>query len=141
MTKKMPTMAKIGIIFLTGRRQLQRKIAPMKITLKQYYLLRQLTKQEYLNPSQVADMLFCDRPTATVIIKNLERQNWIRREKDPENGKQIRLYLTDEGRKKYEQTEEFIYGQEENDPLDCLTLKEKELLDRLITKVYLHLRQ
>lgn len=140
MTKRIPTMNKIGIIFLTGRRQLQRIMVPQKITLKQYHLLRQLVTKDYLNPSQVAEMLFCDRPTATVIIKNLERQGWIRREKDPENGKQIRLFITEMGRVKYDQVEPEISKNEGNDLLDCLTPEEREQLDILITKVYRNLK-
>lgn len=140
MKNKMTTMSKMGVIFLTARRWWQREIVTQKITLKQYYLLRRLKKVAFLNPSQVAEMLFCDRPTATVIIKNLERQGWIRREKDPENGKQIRLFITEDGFAKCREVESFLSQQEDYDPLDCLTAKEREQLDEIITKVYRNLK-
>ena len=38
-------------------------------------------KTEYLLPSQIADMLYCDRPTASVIIKNMEKINGLLKRK------------------------------------------------------------
>ncbi|MFN2285956.1 MAG: hypothetical protein ACK2UQ_16200, partial [Anaerolineae bacterium] len=62
-------IARMATSFLTWRRYLQNFLVPYKITLKQAYVLRQLTKREYLYPSDIASMLYCDRPTATVIIR------------------------------------------------------------------------
>ncbi|HYF84521.1 MAG TPA: MarR family transcriptional regulator [Clostridia bacterium] len=141
--RKLSLMSKMGIVFLTWRRALQKELVPHKITLNQQYVLNQLTKREFLYPSQIADMLFCDRPTATVIIKNIEREKWVRREKDIENAKQIRIYITEEGRQKLASLKG-ASGPEDMalyDPLMCLTDKEKEQLDTLLTKVLSNLKE
>ncbi|MFZ5353418.1 MAG: MarR family winged helix-turn-helix transcriptional regulator [Bacillota bacterium] len=134
---KLPVMSKLGIVFLTWRRQLQKDMLPHKITLNQHYVLKQLSKQDFLYPSQIAEMLFCDRPTATVVIKNMEREGWIKREKDPENAKQTRVNITAEGTLKLEAVEKDIRtsGYHTMDPLECLTTHEKEELDKLLTKI------
>ena len=139
--RKLHLMSKLGIIYLTWSRLLQKDLVPHKITLKQQYVLGQLAKKDFLYPSQIADILFCDRPTATVIIKNMERAKWVRREKDIENAKQIRIYITEEGRQKLASLKD-ISGPEDMDrydPLNCLTSEEKQQLDALVTKVLLHI--
>lgn len=134
MYEKQSIMSKIGYIFLTHRRFLQRELIPYKITLKQSFVLKQLDGKEYLNPSQIAGMLFCDRPTATVILKNLEREGWVKREKDTENGKQFRIAITPEGREKLDSIRGLI-GDGLFDPTGCLTAQENEQLDSLLNKV------
>lgn len=139
--RKLHLMSKLGIIYLTWSRLLQKDLVPHKITLKQQYVLGQLAKKDFLYPSQIADMLFCDRPTATVIIKNMERAKWVRRERDTENAKQIRIYLTEEGRQKLASLKG-ISGSEDMDrydPLNCLTAEERQQLDTLLTKVLSHI--
>lgn len=134
---KLPVMSKLGVVFLKWRRYLQKDLVSHKITLKQHYVLKQLVRKEFLYPSQIADMLFCDRPTATVIIKNMEREGWIKREKDPENGKQILVSITSEGVTKLDSVEKDIRteGNHAVDPVECLTGEEREELRRLLTKL------
>lgn len=139
--RKLQLMSKLGIIYLTWTRMLQKDLVPHKITLKQQYVLGQLARKDFLYPSQIADMLFCDRPTATVIIKNMEREQWVRREKDMENAKQVRIYITEEGRQKLA-TLKGISGPEDMDrydPLKCLTDEERQQLDALMSKVLSHI--
>lgn len=137
MNEKLPIMSKLGIIFLTWRRYLQRDLNPYKMTLKQLYILRQLTKKDFLYPSQLAEMLFCDRPTVTVIINNLEREKWIIREKDPENAKQIRILITDFGREKLHVVDntKSSNAEKEFDPLACLSEDEKYQFNLLLNKI------
>lgn len=133
----MPLMSKLGVVFLTWRRSLQKDLLPHKITLKQQYLLKQLSKNEFFYPSQIAEMLFCDRPTATVIIKNMERNAWIIRQQDDENRKQVKIRITEAGRRKLEEMKEAAASSDSDgyDPLDCLTEGERKQLDSLLTKV------
>lgn len=137
MHAKLPLMSKLGVVFLTWRRSLQKDLVPHKITLKQQYVLNQLSRKDFCYPSQIADMLFCDRPTATVITKNMERNNWIRREKDTENRKQVKIYITEEGHLKLAEMKNSAKSADskEYDPLACLTEDEKNQLDFLLTKV------
>jgi len=143
MNEKLPIMSKLGIIFLTWRRYLQRDLNPHKITLKQHYILKQLTKKDFLYPSQIADMLFCDRPTATVVIKILDREKWIIKEKDPENAKQIKISITDMGLAKLRSVDNPKSSNEDNefDPLDCFTEQEKFQFNMLLNKLGNHMEK
>lgn len=140
--EKIPLISKIGVIFLTWRRHLQKDLVPHKITLKQQYVLRELSKKDFLYPSQIAEILFCDRPTVTVIIKNMERNKWLKKEKDAENGKQFRIFITAEGHKKFAslQSTSKLSSREDFDPLKCLTNDERNQLDVLLTKVLSHIK-
>lgn len=92
---------------------------------------------DFLYPSQIAEMLFCDRPTATVIIKNMEREKWVRRETDIENAKQVRISITEEGKQKLASLKGASgpVDMDRYDPLLCLTGEERDQLDVLLTKV------
>ncbi len=125
-------MAEISVTFLTWRRFLQRTLLPFGITLKQLFVLRQLEKKEFLFPSDIAEILFCDRPTATVIIDNLVRQQWINREKDPTNKKYVRITLTENGRAKLAEVKSAHWG--EADPLSTFSESEIEQFHHLLQK-------
>ena len=130
---RLPTMARLGIVFLTWRRHLQRQLLPFNITLKQQFVLRQLERQEVLNPAEIADMLFCDRPTASVIINNLEKSGWVKRQKDPDNRKFILIQLTPKGKEKLKQLEQL--PSDNLDPLNGLSSNEKCQLEELLIKL------
>ena len=133
------TMQRLSLAFLTWRRFLQKRIAPYNITLKQAFVLRQLAKTEFMYPSKIAVLLFCDRPTATVILKNMERQGWISRERDPQNRKYTRIRITERGREKQTEIEQGNTFQTV-DPLACFDAQEGQELDRLLAKLNKHIR-
>lgn len=139
LSRKLPPMSRLGMIFLTWRRYLQRNLLPYGITLKQQYVLRQIARQGYLYPADIAEMLFCDRPTATVILDNLEKKNWVRREKDPENRKYIRVFLTEQGQAKVEELKEKPL--ESFEPFACFSPTEMEQFESLLIKLNSHLKQ
>ncbi len=134
----LPLMTRLGIVFLTWRRHLESNARPHNITLKQQFLLKQLACREFIYPSEIADMLFCDRPTATVVISNLKKNGLVRSEKDPANGRRQLVMLTEAGRQKVAE----LAGrpQETIDPLACLTAGEQAELERLLKKVQHHLK-
>lgn len=136
-------MAKLGTIFLTWRRYQQRGVLPHKITLKQLYLLRKLVDNEFLLPSEIASLLYCDRPTATVVIRNMAREGWVYRQKDPENARQIRVLITEKGREKLQKVED--KQPHDNgpgfDPLACFSDEEKAQLDSLLSKLKAHMKK
>ena len=140
---KSTIMSKISSVHLTWKRYLQRGLNPYGINLKQIFVLRHLAEKEFLFPAQIARMLFCDRPTATVIIKNMERQGWITREKDPDNRKRMRIYITPQGRTKFSSVPQSKYrsGKTSFDPFSCFNEQEKEQLEKLLKKLTDHLKQ
>jgi DNA-binding MarR family transcriptional regulator len=139
-SKKLSVMPRMGIAFLTWRRHLQKGLVPYKITLKQLYVLNQLIKKDFLYPSEIAELLFCDRPTATVILKNLERQGWIKKIKDPDNKKWLRVIITDKGKNKIAlvnrggaKSGSFF------NPISCFSNKEIAQLEKLLIKLNKHM--
>ncbi|MHC4915556.1 MAG: MarR family winged helix-turn-helix transcriptional regulator [Planctomycetota bacterium] len=131
---KMPLMSRMGTVFLTWRRHLQKGLVPHGITLKQSYLLKQLCRRKFLYPAEVAELLFCDRPTATVVIRNMERQGWVWRAPDPENRKRVRVAITPAGRRKQGSLAKWRAGAS-FDPLGGLSRAEKGQLEKLLLKV------
>ena len=136
---KLSNMALMGVCHLTWKRYLQEGLNAHKITLKQSYLLRHLAAVDYLNPSDIADMLFCDRPTATVVISNMEKQGWVKREKDPGNLKRVRVLICKEGRAKLKELQKSKTTKPDFDPMEALSASERKELGRLLRKVREHL--
>lgn len=134
---------RLGIAFLTWRRYLASHLVPYGITLKQVFVLRRLERQEYLLPSKIASLLFCDRPTATVIVKNMEKRGWVRRERDTEDRRQMRVIITDAGQDKLDEIQEHVWEPIESsfDPMGCFDQGEIEVLDSLLGRLVKHLRQ
>ena len=141
--KKWPIMHAVGTAFLTLKRYRQKEVHPFGITLKQFYVLRQLKTKETLYPSEIADMLFCDRPTATVVIKNMEKQGWVKRDMDPDDSRRIKVTIESAGQAKLE---EIIRGHVDSgekpfDPFSCFDNREKEQFIALLSKLNQHLKR
>jgi DNA-binding MarR family transcriptional regulator len=136
-------MRHLSFAFLTWRRYQQRRLVPFGITLKQLHVLRQLSRNDYLYPSQIAEMLFCDRPTATVVVRNMVRQGWVTREQDEQDRRQVRVILTAKGRAKLGEVTRTQPSEVERqiDPLEHFDKDEIAELDRLLTKLNERLRQ
>lgn len=135
---KMSSISRIGVIFLTWRRCLQKRILPHGITLKQLYILRRLQKKEVLYPSEIASLLFCDRPTATTILNTMKRKGWIMSTQDPLNMKKQRIILTDAGREKLSSLSG-ISLEPAFDPMACFTQEERSQFEILLQKLADHI--
>ena len=94
----------ISGIHLGIRRYLQIGLETQGLTLNQNKLMMILARHPFLHPSQAAESLNCDRPTVSVIIRNLEKKGWVTRQPDPENRRHVRIVLTDSGRDKTKET-------------------------------------
>jgi DNA-binding MarR family transcriptional regulator len=133
-------MGRIGTVFLTWRRWLQKGFSRYGVTLKQSFLLNRLASHDFLYPADIADALFCDRPTASVIIRNMEKAGWIEREVDPENGKRQRIILTKSGLAKREEIRKDPENPERLfDPQSCFSKEELETFKTLLEKLEKHL--
>ncbi len=140
MSKKLPVMSRLGVVFLTWRRHLEKTTKSHSLTLNQYYILRQLKQKEYLNPSEIAEMLFADRPTATVVIDNLKKYGYVRKERDAEDGKRIRVSITEAGIRQVDEAEKDMEEMTTFDPLACLSEEEKQTLEELLVKMQNHMK-
>lgn len=140
MSEQLGPMALIGIVHLTWKRRLQAEVARHGITLKHLYVLRQLRRTKTLKPSQIADMLFCDRPTATVAIDTMQKHGWVRRDADPASRKNVLVSLTSAGLAKLAEVEEADRRSAPRpDPLACLTTAERKTLAGLLGRIREHM--
>jgi DNA-binding MarR family transcriptional regulator len=132
----------MGLAFLTWRRYLQRRLKPHGMTLKQFYVLNRLSRRDFMHPAGIAEELFCDRPTATVILKTMERNGWLGRERDPENAKRVRVTITEEGRRRLKAVQATGWrSREAFDPMACFSSEEKQVLEELLARLNRHLEQ
>jgi DNA-binding MarR family transcriptional regulator len=117
------------------RRYCQLRIKPLGLSLKQAFILGQLTQSD-LNPSQVADLLFSDRATVSVMLQTMTKRGWIQKKKDPSNRKFVRISITPQGRQKLEELQayESLLPKRE-DPFKEFSRQEKAELHRLATKL------
>ncbi len=133
---KLSVIGRIGVISLMWKRYLQKQLLPHNITLKQTYLLKQLIRVDFLYPAKISELLFCDRPTASVIIGNLVKNGWVQKDHDPENKKRVRISITLLGAKKVNQVLEAGYqGDKSLDPKTILTEQEMKILEGALIKL------
>jgi DNA-binding MarR family transcriptional regulator len=132
-------MSQIGVIFLTWRRCLQKRLLPYGLTLKQLYVLRRLKKKETLSPSRIAELLFCDRPTATSILNAMKKHGWIESSQDPANRKHRSICLTPAGKEKLASLEGFSL-EPDFDPMGCFTADERATFSILLQKLRAHMK-
>lgn len=122
-------MAVLSRTFLSWRRYLQRQAARAGCSIQQYYVLKQLVRREFLRPSDIATELYCDRPTATVVIRNLVSAGWVLTVPDPEDRRQRQVRITEAGRSTFEAAEKIVAeAWAALDPLSCLTEDEARRL-------------
>jgi DNA-binding MarR family transcriptional regulator len=93
------------------------------------------------HPSEIAGMLYCDRPTATVILRNMARQGWVTRQPGSGNRKRWRIRITPAGRAKHRKVLKGTAGAGRRfDPAACFSAEESELLERLLACLLDHVR-
>jgi DNA-binding MarR family transcriptional regulator len=73
-------------------------IAPHGVTTAQLGLLRQLTDEPGLSGAELARRLLISPQGVQLALTALERRGLIERRKDPQHGRILQAYLTDEGR-------------------------------------------
>ncbi|MCE9578405.1 MAG: MarR family transcriptional regulator [Deltaproteobacteria bacterium] len=132
-------MELVGHVHLTWRRRVARDLAPFGIAPKQIYVLRKLAASS-LTPSELAELLFADRPTVSSMLRTLERARWVSRRRDPEDGKRVIVELTAAGRAKLAAVPEALWrtGKTSFDPEAGLTRPERVELVRLLEKLDAH---
>lgn len=134
---KIDALGLISVIHLKWTRFLQKRLLQHKINLKQIFILKRLSESDFLYPAEIAEYLFCDRPTATVIIRNLEKNGWVRKEKDPENKKRLKVMLTKLGKEKFNSIPQVLYQTDKLDinPLSALDKSEQIQLHKILEKL------
>lgn len=68
------------------------------LTYPQYLVFLVLWEQDGLTVKALGDKLFLDSGTITPLVKRLEARGLLRRQRDDEDERQVRIWLTEEGR-------------------------------------------
>lgn len=104
------------------------------ITREQYGILVLLSLGDGLYQTQIANILGKDRPNITRMIDILETKGLIRREKDADNRRILKVFLTETGRKKAEKVKPL---KERMNKAQCKDLSDEdiEILVTLLRKV------
>lgn len=88
---------------------------------EQWLILNRLYDKDGLSQNQLTDSLFKDKSNITRIIDSMEKNNWVRREKNAEDKRSYLIYLTDKAK-------------QEKGALWDFALKERELVYKGLTK-------
>ena len=67
------------------------------VTPEMWLVLSRLYARDGQYQTQIADSTFRDRPNTSRIIAGLEERGYIRRERDPDDRRRIRIHLTERG--------------------------------------------
>jgi len=134
--EKMHPLAQIAEIAQSIRRFLETGLASKDLTFNQYNLLQLLVQHPFMIPSELADRLSINRPTVTVILRNLEKKAWIERKTDPENRRNVHVRITASGKQKAEEVREWMIRVKGSfDPLVGLSKSELETLESLLESI------
>jgi len=134
--EKLHPLAQISEIAQSIRRFLKTGLASKDLTFNQYNLLQLLVQNPVMLPSELADQLTINRPTVTVILRNLEKKGWIERRTDPEIRRNVQVRLTETGREKAETVRAWmIRAKGSFDPLVGLSETELEMLESLLERI------
>lgn len=122
---------------LQWKRRVARDLAPHGVSPKQVFLLRTLAERGSLSPSEVADLVFADRPTATSMLGTMERAGWVSRRRDPRNGRRVIVEITPAGTRKLAAVPPRLWrtGRTTLDPEAGLSAEERAEATRLMEKL------
>ncbi|APY16067.1 MarR family transcriptional regulator [Brucella sp. 10RB9214] len=80
-------------------------LAPLDLTYPQFLVMLVLWERDDCTVSEIGARLNLDSGTLTPLLKRLEAAGRITRRRDPRDERQVRITLTDEGRKLRQQAE------------------------------------
>jgi DNA-binding MarR family transcriptional regulator len=126
----------VGHAHLRWKRRIARNLARFGLGPKQIFVLRKLAAGP-LAPSELAELLFADRPTVSSMLSTLERAGWVSRRRDPDDGKRVIVELTAAGRAKLASVPDVLWrsGKTQFDPEAGLTKAERAELVHLLEKL------
>lgn len=118
----------------TINNRLNRHLAEANLTLSQFGTMEVLLHLGPLNQRAIGEKLLKSGGNITMVIDNLERCNYVKRKKDPNDRRAVLIHLTKEGR---EFIEDFFpkHLEKIKEEFGVLTEKEKSQLARLCKKL------
>jgi MarR family transcriptional regulator, organic hydroperoxide resistance regulator len=115
-------------------------LAELGLHLGQDLLLEQLWRHDGLSQSSLVARLGVEPPTVTKMLQRLERAGLLRRERDPDNPRLWRVFLTERGRELQLPVRD-LRRQVERRLLTGLSDEDRERLIALLARVTANLRE
>ena len=96
-------------------------------------ILMMLSFQDGITQLDIAKMVHMAPPTISLTLQKMEASKLVRREEDADDKRQVRIYITDEGRKLDEEMRKVIRKIESIALVDIST-EEQELAEQILSK-------
>jgi DNA-binding MarR family transcriptional regulator len=130
-------MARVSRLHLGWKRYVQRRLQRYGVSPKQLYVLRQLALRGPLLPSDVARMVYADRPSVSSMCRTMERAGWIATERAPDDGRKRHIVLRPAGRELLRRipADHWRSGATPIDPESILTIEERRQLHALLGRM------
>ena len=103
-------MPLLGLAFWRMRHVFEREVGLSAAT---WFLLAMLIEEDGISQGEVSQRFEVDPSRITRLAQRLEREGLLRRERDPEDSRVVRLYATERGRRLIESRQERREGFEE----------------------------
>ncbi|MBV5336264.1 winged helix-turn-helix transcriptional regulator, partial [bacterium] len=79
-------------------RALQRRIASHGVSMGQWFFLRVLWERDGLTQRELSQRVGMMEPTTVTAVSSMERRGFVRRVRNPHDGRKVNIFLTDKGR-------------------------------------------
>lgn len=124
----------ISQIYRKGRIFISKGLEEYNIGQGQFMYLLELYIEDGRNQEELAEILKIDKGTTARALKKLEENGFVRREKDENDKRSNRVYLTEEG-KGVKNDIFFILNRWDEKMSEQLNKEERELMIKLLKKV------
>lgn len=121
------------------RRQYSESLRQLDLHVGQDNLLCKLWSHGEIRQIQLTEMLGCEPSTLTNMIKTLEKNGFISRKKDPDDGRVSIVFLTEKGWNVRKPIEE-MWQNQQNKLLKGFTDENRELLNEFLLQMDKNLR-
>lgn len=118
--------------------QHQFKTGEFDVTVDQWLVLKNLSENELLSQTELANLVFKDHPTLTRIIDLLCKKGYVERVPHPQDRRSFQLHLTDSGLEKVSELKPKILEIREK-AWENLTPKDFEEFKRILDTIYQNL--
>lgn len=116
------------------RRDYSESLRELNLYVGQDNLLARLWAGDGITQMQLCDHLKCEPPTVTNMVKSLEQNGFILRKRDRQDGRVMRIYLTDRG-KELEGPVDFKWKQQQEKLLNGISSEERLVLRDLMKRM------
>ncbi|MBP3088466.1 MarR family transcriptional regulator [Corynebacterium sp. sy017] len=116
------------------RDEVEASLAEHKITLRGYWVLTCLSGHHAASQASLCEILAIDASDMVRLIDSLEKNNWVKRERDPKDRRRQIVMSTKKGRNKQKDLSELV-TQAEDRALDESTSKQLKHLRKLAKSI------